>query len=217
MLANDDWRLQIDFRDDGPIDALQDRLDAKDLEHDLSEAFQDRVIVSGNGTTLFLYAGDKEQAERARALVERLCREDEEEVEIDFRRWHPIAEDWKPADEPLPDDPAEERAERQEAVAREMKETEERGYPEFEVRIDLPSREEAKRFAEQLRAEGLPVVHRWKFLLVGAVDEEHAKELAERIRNEAPPGSQTVAQETLKAAYARIYRPFAFLGGLAGP
>lgn len=213
---NDDWRLQIDFRDDGPLDALQDRLDAEDLEHDLSEAFQDRVIVSNNGTTIFLYAGDREQAERAKALVERLCREDEEEVSIDFRRWHPIAEEWKLADEPMPDEPDEEHAERQKAIERELKETEERGYPEFEVRIDLPSRGEAKRFAEQLWGEGLPVVRRWKFVLVGAIDEEHAKELAERLRVEAPPGSRTVAQGSWAAAYGEVHRPFAFLGGLAG-
>ena len=206
---NDDWRLQIDFRDDGPLDPLQDRLDAEDLEHDLSEAFQDRVIVSNNGTTLFLYAGDREQAERARALVERLCEEDEEEVTVDFRRWHPIAEDWKPAEEPLPDDPAEERAERQEAIERELKETEERGYPEFEVRVDLPSRGEAKRFAEQLRAEGLPVVHRWKYLLVGAIDEEHAKELAERLRPEIPPGGRVVAQGSWPGTYDKVFGPFA--------
>lgn len=213
---SDDWRLQIDFRDDGPVDALQDRLDAEDLEHDLSEAFRDRVIVSNNGTTIFLYAGDREQAERARALVERLCKEDEEEVTVDFRRWHPIAEDWKPAEEEMPDEPGEERAERQEAIARELKETEERGYPEFEVRIDLAGRDEAKRFAERLRGEGLPVVRRWKFVLVGAIDEEHAKELAERLRLEAPPGSQAVAQGSWPGTYSQIQRPFAFLGGLAG-
>jgi hypothetical protein len=217
MRMSDDWRLQVDFRDDGMVDALQDRLDAEELEHDLSEAFQDRVIVSRNDTTIFLYTGDRDQAERARALVEKLAREGEEEIEIDFRRWHPIAEDWKPADEPLPDEPDEEQAERQEAIQREMKETEERGQPEFEVRIDVPSREEAKRFAEQLRAEGLSVVHRWKFLLVGAVDEEHARELANRIRTEAPAGSQVIAQGTLQSTYAQVRRPFAFLGGLLGP
>lgn len=61
---NDDWRVQVDFRADGPLDALLDRLDAQELEHDLSRAFHDRVIVSRNGTTIFLYAGDREQAER---------------------------------------------------------------------------------------------------------------------------------------------------------
>ncbi|HEX5592200.1 MAG TPA: hypothetical protein VFX35_02495 [Solirubrobacterales bacterium] len=213
---NDDWRLQIDFVDEGPLDALQDRLDAEELEHDLSEAFHDRVIVSNNGTTIFLYAGDREQAEKAQALVERLTAEDDEEVTIDFRRWHPIAEEWRPADEPLPDEPDEEKAERQVAIQRELKETEERGYPEFEVRVNLPSHHEAERFADRLRAEGLPVVQRWKYVLIGAIDEEHAKELAEHIRNEAPVGSEVAAEGTWAAAYAeRPRNPFSFLGGLA--
>jgi hypothetical protein len=206
---NDDWRLQIDFVAESAADALQDQLDAEELEHDLSEAFQDRVIVSRNETTIFLYAGDKNQAESARALVEKLTREDEEEITIDFRRWHPLSEIWEPADKPMPDEPAEERAERQVAIEREMKETEERGYPLFEVRVDLPSRGEAMQFAEQLRAEGLPVVRRWKFLLVGVIDEDHARELADRIRAEAPPGSQTVAQGTWQSAYGKVFGPFA--------
>jgi hypothetical protein len=217
MLQNDDWRLQVDFVAENAADALQDQLDAEELEHDLSEAFEDRVIVSRNETTIFLYAGDRDQAERARALVEKLAREDEEEITLDFRRWHPLSEIWEPADKPMPDEPDEERAERQVAIEREMKETAERGYPLFEVRVDLPSREEAKRFAEQLRAGGLPVTRRWKYLLVGAIDEDHARELAERIRTEAPAGSQVIAQGTLQSTYTQVRKPFAFLGGLLGP
>ena len=67
---NDDWRVQVDFRAEGLADALHDHLDAAELEHDLSNAFHDRVIVSRSGTTIFLYAGDREQAEKARAVVE---------------------------------------------------------------------------------------------------------------------------------------------------
>lgn len=213
---NDDWRLQIDFVAEGPADALHDRLDAQELEHGLSDAFHDRVVVSRDGTTLYLYAGDREQAEKARELVQRMSGEDEEEVTVDFRRWHPSAEEWRPADELLPGDGSERQGERQEAVARELKETEERGYPEFEVRIDLPSHHEAMGFAERLRGEGLPVVHRWKYVLIGAVDEEQAKELADRIRDEAPVGSKVAAEGTWQAAYSERPRsPFAFLGGLA--
>jgi len=46
---NDDWRLQIDFVEENFADALHDRLDAEELEHDLGRAFADRVIVSRNG------------------------------------------------------------------------------------------------------------------------------------------------------------------------
>lgn len=73
------------------------------------------------------------------------------------------------------------------------------------------------RFSEQLRQEGLPAVHRWKFLLVGATDEDMAKELAERIREEAPARSRVNVEGTWAAAYAeRPPNPFAVLGGLGG-
>jgi hypothetical protein len=211
---NDDWRLQIDFVDEGPLDALKDRLDAEELEHDLSDAFHDRVIVSNNGTTIFLYAGDREQAERARALIERITQEDGEEVEIDFRRWHPIALEWRPADEPLPRDAEARVAEHQAKIARERQETEEQGYPQYEVRIDLPSHSEAERFADQLRSEALLVTHRWKYVLVGAADEDAVNALAEWIRAEAPAGSEVSVEATFKEAADDIRNPFAFLGGL---
>jgi hypothetical protein len=214
---NDDWRLQIDFVKESLADALHDRLDAQELEHDLSRAFHDRVIVSRNETTIFLYAGDREQAEAAQTLVERLTEEDKEEIEIDFTRWHLEAEEWRPADEPLPADSAAKVAEHAARVAHERQESEEEGHPEYEVRIDLPSRGQAGDLAEQLRSEGLPTVHRWKYVLVGATDEDSANEMAERIRNEAPPSSSVTVEGTWREAYAeRPPNPFAFLGGLGG-
>lgn len=211
---NDDWRLQVDFRDDGVLDALHDRLDAEGLEHDLSNAFQDRVIVSRNGTTIFLYAGDRKQAEKVRDLVVRLAAEDEEEVEIDFRRWHPVALEWSPAAEPLPEDAAARAAEHRSRIEAERRESEEQGYPQYEVRVNFPSWDEAGEFAERLRAEGLQTVHRWRHVLVGAADEDAAKALAERIRAEAPAGSEVAVEATLKETQDDIYNPFAFLGGL---
>lgn len=214
---NDDWRLQVDFRDDGALDALRDRLDARDLDHDLSEAFHDRMIVSRNGTTIFLYAGDRGQAEKARALVERLTEAEGEEVDVEFTRWHPLAEEWRPAEDPLPEDAEAKATEHASLIARERKEAEETGNAEYEVRIDLPSRHEAERLSDQLRAEGLPTVHRWKFVLVGVADEDSAKLLAERIRNEAPQGSKVAVEGTWREAYEEWPRnPFAFLGGLGG-
>jgi hypothetical protein len=212
---NDDWRLQIDFVEENFADALHDRLDAEELEHDLSRAFHDRIIVSNDGTTVFVYAGDREQAEKAQKLVERLTVEDGEEVKISFTRWHPEAEEWRPAEEPLPRDAEDRGAEHAARVARERQESEANG-PEYEVRIDLPSHKEAGEFAERLQAEGLPTVHRWKYVLVGATDEDSANALAERIRAEAPTGSSVAVEGTWSEAYAeRPHSPFWFLGGLA--
>lgn len=154
---NDDWRLQVDV--DHPK-SLLDGLDAEELEHDLSRAFHDRVVVSRDAAKL---------------------------------------------------------AEQAELIAAERKRVEESGEPEYEVRVDLPSRHEAARFSEQLNTEGLPAVHRWRFLLIGATDEDTAKALAERLREEAPSGSTVKVEGTWKEAYAERRpkpNPFAVLGGL---
>lgn len=213
---NDDWRVEVDFVEEGLADALHDRLDAAEIEHDLSRAFEDRVIVSRDGTTVFLYAGDRGQAEKAQALVEKLAREEQEDVKVSLMRWHHEAEEWRPADEPLPDGATAQAAEHAERVAKERQETVETGSPEYEVRIDLPSHAEAKELVEQLSGEGLRSVHRWKYVLLGAADEDSANELADRVRDEVPAGSTVTVEGTWREAYAeRPHSPFWFLGGLA--
>jgi hypothetical protein len=214
---NDDWRLQVEPHDPSHARALVERLDARELQHDLSDAFHDRVVVTRDDSRVFLYAGSREQVDSARELILNLAQQNGWSVDVDLKRWHPAAEDWEDPDKALPDGEGAEKAEREALMAAERKQTEERGYPEFEVRVDLPSRHDALRFAERLRDEGLPTVHRWKFLLVGAVDEDSAKALAERIRSEAPGGSRVGVEGTWKAAYAeRPSNPFAVLGGLGG-
>lgn len=214
---NDDWRLQIDLHEEGRAHALTERLDAQQLEHDLSGAFHDRVIVSRDEARVFLYAGTREQAERARDAVEADAKQHGWTVDLEVRHWHPTAEDWEDPDKPLPEDDAAELAEHEALIAREREETARTGHPEFEIRVDLPSRHDAVRFSEQLRGEGLPTVHRWRFLLIGATDEDMANDLAERIRAEAPPGSRVKVEGTWAAAYVeRPPNPFAVLGGLGG-
>lgn len=212
---NDDWRLQVDLEDQSLFEPVVERMEARELEDDLSDAFHDRVLVSRNESRIFLYAGSREQLESARALLEALDEKHDWSLEMDLKRWHSEADSWRDPDEELPDTPQEREAEHRAAIAAQRKQVEEQGYPEFEVRVDLPSRHDALRFAERLREEGLPTVHRWKFLLVGATDEDHAKALAERIRSEAPPGSRVIVEGTWHAAYAeQPHSPFAVLGGL---
>jgi hypothetical protein len=214
---NDDWRLQVDLHEESHGRALSERLDAQQLQHDLSDAFHDRVIVTRDGAQVFLYAGTREQAEKAREAIESDARQHGWSLEVDFRHWHPLAEEWEDPDKPLPASDAAKLAERKELMARERKETEKRGYPEFEVRADLPSHHDALVLSEQLRAEGIPVVHRWRYLLVGATDEDSTKALAERIKNEAPAGSRVEVEGTWAAVYGeRPRNPFAVLGGLGG-
>jgi len=217
MPLNDDWRLQVDFEEEHLVGHLIDRLEAVELEHDLSAAYEDRVIVSHDGDRVFLYAGTREQAEAAEAHIEQLATQHEWPIEVDLRRWHPAAEDWEDPDAPLPETDAERKTEHETLIAAERSEEQEKGYPEFEVRMDFPSRHDAAGTAEKLRAEGVPTVHRAKYLLAGTADEDSAKALAERLRSELPAGVQITAEGTLKAAWAeRPPNPYAIFGGLGG-
>jgi hypothetical protein len=214
---NDDWRLQIDAREESHGRALVGGMAADRLQHDLSDKFHDRVVVTRDGATVFLYAGAREQAELGRDAVLAEAQEQGWTVDVNLRHWHPSAEDWEDPDKPLPEDDAARLAEHEALMTTEREETAKNGHPEFEVRVDLPSRHDAVRFSERLREEGLPAVHRWKFLLVGVTDEDSAKALAERLRGEAPAGSRVSVEGTWAKAYAeRPPNPFAVLGGLGG-
>jgi hypothetical protein len=214
---NDDWRLRIDVQDQSHVESLTERLDAAELEHELSDAFHDRLIVSRDGPRVFVYAGTREQAERAHDLIGKLGKEHGWALDADLRHWHPEAEEWEDPDVPLPAGDAARVAEHEERIAAERRELEERGVPEYEVRVDLPSRRDAVRFADVLRAEGLPAVRRWKYLVVGAADEDSAKALAARLESEAPRDSEITVEGSGQVAWAeRPPNPFAVFGGLGG-
>jgi hypothetical protein len=214
---NDEWRLQIDVEDAGRAGSIAKRLAASELEHRLSEAFEDRLIVSVDGARIFAYAGTREQAELAREAIARLAEENGWKAEIALAHWHPLAERWEDPDKPLPQDDAARLAEHEELIAVERSELAERGAPEFEVRVDLPGHREAAEFAKRLRGEGLPVLRRWKYLVIGAADEDAADELAARIGEEAPEGSAVAVEGSGQVAWEeRPPNPFAVFGGLGG-
>jgi hypothetical protein len=214
---NDEWRLQIDVQGEREAGSLTERLNAAELEHELSEAFHDRMIVSGEGSRVFVYAGTREQAEHARDLIAKLAETHSWDLVTALTHWHPEAEEWEDPDLPLPESDAARVAEHAELIAAERERLAATGEPEFEVRVDLPSHREAVDFAEALRADGLPAVRRWKYLVVGATDEDAAKALATRLEAEAPAGSKVTVEGSGQIAYAeRPANPFAVFGGLGG-
>ena len=212
---NDEWRLQVEAA--GAGEEMVDRLASRQLEHELSAAFGDTVIVSRDGDTVFLYAGSRAQADAAAALVAGLAESHDWRLSSELTRWHPEAEEWRDPDEPLPADSESRRAEHAEAIADERAEVAASGEPRFEVRVDLDSHADARRFAEQLESEGLPVVRRWRYLVVGAGGEGAAKELAARLRQEAPAGGDVQVEGSGRVAWEeRPSNPFAIFGGLGG-
>jgi hypothetical protein len=213
---SDDWRLRIDVHEHGRARRLLEHVDATQLEHQLETAFHARVVVSNEGSTIFFYAGQRNQAEQARAVARRFAGEQGWEVDLELRHWHPTAEAWEDPDKPLPADDADRAAEHAEVIADERRQALAEGEPEFEVRIECASRADATALSRRLRSEGLPNVQRFKYVVVGAADEDSANALARRIRAEAPEGSVVRAEGTLGAVLDEggAANPFAVFGGM---
>lgn len=214
---NDDWRLRVTLRERDHAERLVARLEANELETDLLESLHDKVVVSRDDETIFCYASTREQAEATQQKIGDLSAGETWEPEFELKHWHPTAEVWEDPDTPLPDTDSARAAEHRELIERERAEGRASGHPEYEVRIECRSRRDAVELAEKLREEGVPSVHRWNYLLVGALDEDSAEKLANRLRGEAPEGAIVTAEGTVGSVIAATpANPFAVFGGLGG-
>jgi hypothetical protein len=195
-MAQDDWRIRIELPDEEGASGFLERLglakgDAEELAEELRSQ---RLAVSRDGDTVFVYASSGMQAEQASRVVEREL-QDEGLTPSRFvtERWLHDEERWD--DEPEQPDVEEEMLER--------------GYAPWEVRVELESLEEADKLADQLRAEGFDVSRTFKYVVAGTADREQAVELAKRVHGKVEPGGELV-YEVAPA------NPFAVFGGLGG-
>jgi hypothetical protein len=212
---SDNWRLRVDLHEDGRAHQLTEQLEAAELKHDLKNAFHDRVILLRNGPELSCYAGTRQQAEAAERLISSLAAQHGWHLHSELTHWHPSAEAWEDPDKPLPRNDAERVAEHAALIEREREQTAQRGYPEWEVRVQCASHHDTLKLSDKLRRDGLPHVHRWRYLLIGAADRDRAKDLAGRIEREAPARTSTSVEVTSRAVPpAQPRNPFTAFGGL---
>jgi hypothetical protein len=101
-------------------------------------------------------------------------------------RWHPLEEEWEDVSVPMPDTAEQRAAEHRRLIEAETQQSLAAGQAGWEVRVDLPSHRQAVALAERLQAEGRPVIRRWKYLVLGADNEDDASALAEAIGQEIP-------------------------------
>jgi hypothetical protein len=215
---DDDWRLQIDLDDDGVGGSVADLLRSDEMKHELEVDLKDMVIVSHEGERIFLYAATREPLDMVRGVTENFLAEKGWKATIELRHWHHEAEAWEDPDAPEPTTAAAKESEHERLIQTEDEEVAaHHGRAEFEVRVEFPSHTEAREFDQKLKDEGYEPVRRWHYLVVGAADEDAVKELADRIREEAPADSKVSVEGSLAAAWGeRPVNPFFFLGGLAG-
>jgi hypothetical protein len=187
---SDEWRVEVELGDEGHHRTFAERLGSLDLDDKARKRLGTRVIVTRDGPHLFMYAGSEEQAKEAERVVRELLESESIDAEVKLTRWHPVEEAWIDASVALPDTEEERQAEEQRQEAAEEIEVELGGEYDWELRVDLPSARDTSQLAKKLKGEGLDVHRRWKYLLVGAASEEQAAEIGERVRAEAPEGTE---------------------------
>ena len=183
---DDEFRVSVELDDEEHGFSISERLRALDLDDDVRERLGSSVLVSRDGSRLFLYAGTEPQAREAERVVRELAADDDLSADIAVARWHPVEEAWKDAALPLPATAEEELAEESARDAAEADEARKDGRYDWEVVAHLPSRDDAMALVERLSTEGVPAMRRWRFVVAGAVSEEEAFELADRLRAELP-------------------------------
>ena len=194
-MAEDDWRIRIEVEEEEHAAGLLERLagelgsEARELAEELRER---RLAVSRDGDTLFVYADTRTEAEQAHKVVEAELRENGITARTSrVERWLDGEDRWDA-------EPPGETWEEEEL---------ERGFAPWEVRVECPSRQEARDLADRLAAEGYKPERRFQYLIVGTATREDADALATRLHGEVEAGGEVVWE-------AMPRNPFAIFGGM---
>jgi hypothetical protein len=209
----EDWRVTATLHEHGHVAQLLIGIKEHGIESETRHRLGGQVAVSGEGSHVFVYASSEAAAREAERIVRELVGEHGLSAEFAVERWHPLEERWEDASVPFPDDTAAQRAEHERLEEDEAAESQRLGLAEWEVRLELPSHRQAVELAERLEAEGMSVVRRWKYLVVGANNEDEAKEIAGRLEHEAPgeakiqvePGPGMLADATRGTRFAATF------------
>jgi hypothetical protein len=187
---NDEFRVEVELDDAEHGYSFGERLRALDLDDAARKRLGDGVMVTRDGSRLFLYAASEADAHEAERTVRDLVEADDLSAEIGVTRWHEVEEAWKDASLPLPATPAEEQVELAARETSEAREAAAEGRYDWDVVVRLPGRDLAVDLAERLEREGIPARQRWRYVTAGALTEERARGLADRLRAELPSDAE---------------------------
>ena len=204
MADSDDWRVTLSVTSAPAGQAEQSAEQPPGLgqvEEEIRRQVGRGIAVGAGDAQIYLYADTQTAAGDAERIARDVLAGHGMTAETAVHRWHPIEERWETSDVPLPQTKAEREAEHQRLVDDEAADAQATGLDQWDVRADLGSHRQAVALARKLEGEGRAVVRRWKFLIVGAADEDEARELAGQIRQEAPPGA-TVTVERAGVGWA---------------
>ncbi len=185
-----EWRVEVELDDEAEGYGLSERLRSHDLDDEARRRLGGRVLVSRDGSRLFLYAASEAHVREAERVVRELLSADRLSAELSVTRWHPVEEAWKDTSIPLPRTEAEVADEHRRMEEAESQEADEEGSFDWLVKMHLADRAAAADVAARLIDEGLSVRRRWRYVEVGAITDERANELADRLRDELPADAE---------------------------
>ena len=191
----DDWRVSITFQDEAHVARIAELLREHHVTDDARRRLGNRIVVSEDGGELFLYAGSEDAAREAEHLVRDILAQHQMGADVKVSRWHPAEEEWEDVGAPLPETAEQRHAEHERLIAEETKDSLACGYCLWECRVDLPSHREAVELAARLRAEGYQVTRRWKFLALGATNQDAVSDLAKAVQRVAPANATIHTEE----------------------
>jgi hypothetical protein len=183
----DDWRVTVSLVGQAQVEQAQRTLSEHEVEEDVRRQLGRTIAVSAGDSQIFLYAGTEIAATEAERVAREVLAQDGIAAEFALHRWHPIEEEWESPDVAMPQTEAERQAEHQRLMDSETAESLAAGFARWQARVEFPSHREAVALARKLEGEGWTVARRWKFLIVGANNEDDVRKLAGQIRREAPP------------------------------
>ena len=186
FVTGEDWRVEVELNDERHGHSLGEWLRAFDLDDAARDRLGRHVIVTRDGSKLFLYTTTRDEAGEAARVVQELTNAESLTAEIRTTRWHPIEEAWKDASVALPHTESEKALERQWREERERREVEAGAAYDWHVHVRARDRAEAATLERRLLDQTMPVKRRWRFLTIGALTEERADEIAAGIRRELP-------------------------------
>jgi len=189
-----DWRVTISLSGQAKVEQARQSFSEQEVEQDVRSRLGHNIVVGAGDSQVFLYAGTELAAREAEQSARELLSQLGIEAEFALHRWHPIEEEWQSPDVAMPQTEAERQAEHQRLEAAETVESQDLGTSLWQARAELSSHREAVALAHKLQGEGYTVVRRWKFLIVGAGNDDDARALAEHIRQEAPADAQVTAE-----------------------
>jgi hypothetical protein len=193
---SNDWRVTISLTDPAQIEQARRSFSQHEVAEDARRKLGRSVAVGAGDSQIFLYAGTEVAARDAERVAREILTSQGIRAEFALHRWHPIEEEWEDPDVAMPQTEAERQAEHQRLEEAETAESVATGIAQWEARVEFPSHHEAVELADKLRSEGRTVIRRWRFLVVGANNEDDARELAEQIKREAPPDALVQAEHS---------------------